>query len=369
MDKTNSFDFTILTKEELDIRFEKIKKEATSEKTPKQIAEIIRRHTINRMIFGSELPKSLEFFRVTIPSFDEFDQTKMSCFSFPTVGISTLGRANIKGFPVLYCSAIKETAIKEMKDNLTVGDEFYISCWELDPKSKLFLHSLMQNNKIIQEEGFRKSIAESLINQINKFSFGLKSLPENYRDSILYMNQKFGDLFALEGLDYYHLTSVYAHEILYRLDSVILQKPVIMYPSQEGKNNGINFAFPTSVVNSKQIVPKSIIKVKYNYLSEEGNINVSISEKGDVEGDKVIWNKHKYRIDKIYYNNLKLTTYNNDQITGKKVAKKKLKDTFIAVSNLCFDKVVNAINETEDDNIGADINQTNKVNHSKIFKF
>ncbi len=362
----NSFEFNLLTKEELDKRFEKIKRESTVDKTPLEISKIIKKHTINRLIFGHtiDLNNQLELFRVTIP-FEGFDCLKTSSFSYPPENLSKIGRANIKGFPVLYCSESQKTAVKEMKDILKIGDEFYVSCWKLDPKNKLFLHNLMHNNTVLKENGLRRYLADSMKLKVNELSEGLKSLPDSYRDSITYMNQKFGDLFSLSGNEYYHLTSVYAHEILYNLSSVISQKPIIMFPSQANIGEGINFAFPPDLVKQEHIVPVWVLKVKYINNNNNGNIQVAISDRGIINGNNVLWKKVKYRIKKINFESLVIRTYNNCMLKGKEAAETTLLNSYIKVAQLCEFEVTKYIKE-KDNVVYSDLVEIEVIHKNKI---
>lgn len=349
MSKKIEFEFTFLNEEELTQRFENILTLCTPEKSPSEISQIIHKQTINRFVFGQNLTKNipnLELHRVTIPTFKGFNESKISSFSYPPKEVSKRGRANLENHPVFYCSLSQKTATMEMKDLLSKGVEFYISQWTLNFENPIFLHSLMYNSDTMNESGIRFSLAESVEEKISDFNTHLKGLPTKFNNSIVHMQKSFGNLFALSTEEYYHITSSYAHEILYNFGSRFSSTPIIMYPSVIHSEEGINFAIPTNAVDNGFITPKSILKCRYIGKDKLGEIKATLLAKGEVNGGKIQWTQINYKF-KLNLKTLEVTTYNKEKLHGSEVAKLKLENSYLYVVDVIKDQVSKYL-----DNIG-----------------
>ena len=87
--------------------------------------------------------KELDVFRVTTkyPGILPEDAMRASTFSYPT-NPENYGRANIPHHPVFYASMNVQTAMSETE--ISAGQEFYLSFWQIKPNHDLHAHFMTQ---------------------------------------------------------------------------------------------------------------------------------------------------------------------------------------------------------------------------------
>jgi hypothetical protein len=127
--------------------------------------------------------------------------------------------------------------------------------------------------------------------------------------------KKMGDLFTLED-KYYHITSAYAHEVLFDARRKGAHIAMIMYPSVACNHNGINLAIHPSFVDGKLMSLNKVIKLKITRI-DESSIEVSVMEKGNPKENSTIeWKKPTISIETIHYEEINMGTYNDQTFQG-----------------------------------------------------
>jgi len=152
-------------------------------------------------------------------------------------------RFNIEGFPVLYAASNEHTAIEEKYDgiNLSEGDAFYISKWELKKEIPFAYIMLFYGNTI--DEDYR-DIYEAMD---RRFESAFGQYTEDKRAALKYYLRKLTDLSLVDKFN--DLTSALGHYYLYKVSSKI--QPIIGYigyPSVKKRKSGLNFAINRKLI-------------------------------------------------------------------------------------------------------------------------
>lgn len=315
MKRKNQPDFKIIHKEEIDKRFENIIKRASPDMEHFEIQTIINTEAFNTLVVAMNMADSindLTVYRVTIP-FENFDQNSTSHYSYPPKQYSKQGRANLEGYPVFYCSVDPITAIKEMKGSLSKDTTCYVSEWKIDFSLPLYIHNLMYNSQTINSKNIRSHFAKRVEDHLKLL---VKNMRKDEINDFLYMSKKIGNLFTTKGDEYYHITSSYAHDKIYHSQLEELNISMILYPSMENKEDGINLAIHPDLIDSRQVSLQSVHHIKIKNLESNNGISVSTMGKGLCNNGEIAWKKPHVILEGIDYDSMQLLTYNNSEFTG-----------------------------------------------------
>jgi hypothetical protein len=260
-------DIRFFEKDEVDKRFELILSEVKDGMSVEQVSSIIHKHLESGFIHILPLnSNSLKVFRVTIP-YDGFNEKLISCYSYPRKkNLIKTQRANIANHPVFYCSLDPLTAILEMKENLSLNSQFYISEWELDLSFGIKAHSLLYSDVGINAESLTE-ISRSHEKMLQTFL-----LDDNPKviEGFLHTVKKIADTFLDNSIKGYLIPSSYAHNILYSTFENTKGKidiPILLYPSVQNEFGSINLAL------HPRIAKEPILKLIRTYDVEMGKNN------------------------------------------------------------------------------------------------
>jgi hypothetical protein len=351
--------YTIFDKETIKGQFNKIKTELTDNLSQDILMKEFHKILVNRimpsLVYNADQP-NITLFRVTT-EFENFDKNKIECFSFPPSSQAKRNRANIANFPVLYTASDISTAVLEMKDQLKNGDRFYVSKWQTNFSKNHIAHWLAINSITLKNENVVSEIAKSQVDYLSRF---IKNVPNNYEEGFLFSIEEMGNLFTHKGVDLYHITSAYCHQLLYdsrELDPKI-EIDFLVYPSVQNDHESLNIVFHPSMVETKEIILKEIFEftLKENKLNfkEEENLELIFHGKAKVENNKINWLSFKSLIDKIHWKEMSLITFNNQQFKGDEIDKlrinnnKKYSVKKWLKQSLATDFVINEINKRQD---------------------
>lgn len=316
-DNTQSFKYTIFSKEEIDKRFNSILEQCSTLSSYEEIIKTINAVFHNRIILMHEIePNSPDMlvYRVT-REFKGFDSKAIKSFSYNPE--QNLGRANLKGFPVFYCSLDPSTALKEMKSVLSLGEELYISEWHIKFTEPVYLHSVMINSKTENKTIFASELIKNQLANVDKL---VEKQPQEVREGLKQFLLRVGDLFTLLGEEHYKITSAYAHDALYGIKMKGGGNSMIMYPSVANGHKGINYAIHPDFVNSPMMRLNKVFKLKVNNVGDDC-VNVTLSEKGLNTEGLVEWKKPNIRIKEIEYNKIQIWTHDKNTFIGEDALK------------------------------------------------
>jgi hypothetical protein len=299
--------FTVFPKEVVDKQFEEAIKVCSKELHHTEIKERFHKALHNRfmpaLIYDENTPE-MTLYRVT-NLYDGFDINNEQAYSYPPN--PKMGRANIEGEPVLYCSLDPMTAIAEMKGSIPLGKPFYISKWKLRFKSEVMTHQIIFNSETEKEGHFLEVLTKTQKSQLEKMVTGI---PEEAAEGFVYAIKKMGDLFTNPNNDLYHITSAYSHDIM---NAVVQDKevPIIVYPSVESDQTSINWAMHPKFVDSEHIFLTEVVELMLtdNSIKEDGKIQFKLIRKGqNNKGVICNWQEERLDITHVDYTNLVVYT-------------------------------------------------------------
>lgn len=310
-----TIDYTIFDKETIENQFNEIAS-LSSDISHSELIHRIQNILFNRPIFTRIFEKGFELtlYRIT-SEYEGFDPEKKKSYTHPE--FQKRNRANIEGFSVMYASMDMLSAIAEMKEHLKVGQKFYISKWRLYCTKQIVVHDLIVNTSTVMGNSIVSNVAKS---QNEAYKSMVKNIPEKFQDGFLYQIEKLGNLFTEPGEKLYHITSAYAHQILYSLKQQGADISMIMYPTVENFHRSINVAIHPALVNSDCI---SLVEVYESELqlkkinSDNSLVRSTISKKGIFSDEKFShWEVISIKQTRIGFRDLKITTYNNHWLNG-----------------------------------------------------
>lgn len=315
--------FTVFPKDVVDKQFEEVIKVCTKGLHHREIKERFHKALYNRImpavIYDENTPE-MTLYRVTNP-YDGFDLSNTRSYSFPPN--PKMGRVNIEGEPVLYCSLDPMTAIAEMKGTIPIGMPFYISKWKLEFKSEVLTHQIIFNSETEKEGHFLEVLTKTQKDQLEQM---VATAPSEASEGFVYAIKKMGDLFTHPNEDLYHITSAYSHDIL----NVVVQGkevPIIVYPSVENNQSSINWAMHPRFVDSEHINLTEVIELVLtdNRIKEDGQLNFKLIRKGqNHQGVIGNWQEAQLEITEIDFNGLVVYTKEGFQYRGEEALQLKV---------------------------------------------
>lgn len=329
----DGINFQAFTVERIDEQFDEIKNSIKPDWSHKKIMKELHRILVNRMMVTNIYDKDSQhvlLYRVTV-EYDGFDPTAAKSYSYPPN--PKMGRANLKGSPVLYTSIDPVSAIAEMKGAIKEGEWFHISKWELNFYNDLYAHTLVLNPATSEDGHFLSPLTRTLNQQIRGM---VSKIPLKFQDGFLYAVQKMGELYATPNKSMYHITSAYSHSILYTLREQNFDMPLIVYPAVENDQSSVNYAMHPSLADSSMMQLKEVYQValKENKLKEEGHLKLSINRRGIFgEGKFVKWQAVFFEIVSIDYENIEIATYNKTKFKGEEANVLRINNTDTTVKD------------------------------------
>jgi hypothetical protein len=226
------------------------------------------------------------FFRVRpLSDFKNIDLIREH--SYPPIDIVKMGRCNFPNHPVFYCSTNPGTALLEVaRDKNDSNAKYCISSWELiQSDQKVIFESFLQiplppNNLFIQiKQNTANKINEPFLKSFNK------KLKKEQKDGLLeYL--KYLDSSFINDIDY-SISATLAHRTLFAKHD--LKTDILMYPSVQSLNNGVNLAIrPNFVDNNLRLNHLYILSVD-SYDLTEGKMNVTLFNYGEVLNNDIMW--------------------------------------------------------------------------------
>jgi hypothetical protein len=226
------------------------------------------------------------FFRVRpLADFKNIDLIREH--SYPPIDTVKMGRCNFPKYPVFYCSTNPGTALLEVaRNNNNNNVKYCISSWELmKSDQKIIFESFLQiplppNNFFIQ-------IKQNIVNKINDpfLKSYNKKLKKEQEDGLLeYL--KYLDSCFVNDKDY-SISATLAYRTLFAKHD--LKTDVLMYPSVQSLNNGINLAIrPNFVDNNLRLNHLYILSIdRYNLTA--GEMNVTLYNYGEFINNDIVW--------------------------------------------------------------------------------
>lgn len=355
-DENKSFKYTILCKEDIDKALEKIISECKKDDTHETITKIIREAFYNRLILTQNCKgwDSINVYRIT-KVYPGFDPLLSESFSYPPN--PKRGRANLEGFPVFYCSVNPKTALLEMKEVLTSGETYYVSEWKIDFLEDVLIQPLIYNSTTLEGSFEMSDIVKDQMEKV--FSGGFfGSLPDEQKENIKHLFLRLGDLFTLPGSENYHITSSYAHSLLYDMKKQpVLPLSILMYPSVTSEHKGINLAIHPDFVNSKMMSLNSVSKVKVLEIKEEG-VHVTVIEAGIRNDENTIdWFHPATTKFEWVFDHLELYTDNGLIIEGQHALNLKINNSSDTIKDIlyeCLDSIAEKL-PTPDFGVGFNL--------------
>ena len=336
-ESNNELKFSAFTKEKIEEQFKEIIETLENTLDHKELMKKFHRILENRVLpiinFDSDSPE-FTIYRIT-PIYKGFDPNNYQCYSYNPKP-SENGRAHIIGHPIFYGALDPITAISEMKGSLDNGESFYLSRWKVTFNENTNIHSLLINSNTIKEEHFLNKTISPFHNKLKKM---VKNIPLKFQEGYILAIEKMGNLFSNPNKNLYHITSSYAHDILYESKvKGIKNMNIIAYPSVENERFGVNWAIHPSFVNSNDMILKDVflLKLKKNNINDEvSSVNFEIHKKGEFSGNSIKkWLKPNNRLLEILFKEIKVRTHNGEVLDDKKVYKLNINNTKHTIKEL-----------------------------------
>jgi hypothetical protein len=222
-----------------------------------------------------------KFYRVRLKKkiSEEEDKSLIQTFSYPPPNVCNFkGRANIIKKSVFYCTDKPYPAI--MESNPEVGDEGYLSIWEINASRNLHYICCLPENLPFKNEWYEYGTHHHnfLIQKQSELNKGELQYKIALRKLITerFINEKYP----------YHISSMLSNEFLY-----FNQADILMYPSAKTLQDYTNFAIHPNSVNNhifcKKVVRFKVIKDFGTYL------RLSFKSTGHLIDDRFHWKEFK----------------------------------------------------------------------------
>jgi hypothetical protein len=337
-----NIDYTFFNKSEVRAQFKRLKKELTTSFSPDEIASLISKILVNRTVLTktfNELDEDLILYRIS-RKFEDFNINEKSSYSYPPN--PNQQRANIASKPVLYTSFDVLTALSEMKEQIEIGEIFYISKWRISFKNPVIAHLLIVNTTTSSST---RTIGKLSQEQIHALKETVKNIPQKFQVGYIESIKQMGDLYTTPTKEYYHITSAYSHNILYKIREQKAYVDMLIYPAVESRQNSINIAIHPDLVNSNKMNLEEAYEVtlKENTLKNEKNgiVSIDILKKGVFsKGTKVQWLSPVFSLTNINFHELQIYTYNESLFKGQEAYSKKIINKGITVKDW-LEKLIN----------------------------
>src|SRR5574337_753076 len=286
--------FTVYgTKEEYDKIFEEIIN-LSPELPPEEIVSQIQKRISMAMIWSLALErKSLESFtmhRISVVKPGDFinEEDVASFYYPPDANKIKRGRANIAGQQVFYASGDNHTPFHELSDQIELGKTIvYYSQWELkDCPEGVFMRTLFMGIPTNEEGDYASIMAGGLNEQIETW---LTRLEEKPRELFRYCQQRYNELFTINGGDCYHISSAIAHDTFVSALNQGIDIPIIAYPAVSKNKRAVNFAFRKDFADN-YIRLKQVDKIIVTQLQDE-SVSFDVVSRGLVKDGKIEWRK------------------------------------------------------------------------------
>jgi hypothetical protein len=203
--------------------------------------------------------------------------------SYPPIGITSLNRCNFPKYPVFYGSNNAMTALIEVvKDRPLQNKKYCISSWRIyDTDSDITVQPYLFGD--LHADNAFKSLQETLNNKV-KSIFENKLSDEQEEGMKMYL--KFmADTFTND--DSYTISAFFANRQLYAPHN--LRTEILIYPSVQTLNRGVNFAIHPNFVDSKMHAIRFYI-VEINKVDKvQGAIDLNFTSYGVLERSQIIW--------------------------------------------------------------------------------
>jgi hypothetical protein len=234
------------------------------------------------------LPYNTMLYRVT-KFYNGLDVYSPSAFSSPPKTITKIGRCNIPGNPVFYCSHSLKTCLEEVfhNDENSNNEIIYISEWKINvDKRWIFLgilfHQMNEQNPYFQISQQKKKEYLEL--------FKSKGFDEEEFEKF---NEFLHEQFLSVGD--YRLSSIVSHSFLNDDNN-----DIVIYPSIQNNFIQCNLAFNNKVIDEKQIILNRVFSVevikneiKPHFYKDIKTICKGIPNDGKLEWGNIFENEAK----------------------------------------------------------------------------
>jgi hypothetical protein len=317
-------DYQIFPKEIIEEQFNKILDTCTSGLEHEEIMQRIHEILVNRIMpvtINDKADEHLTIWRITDP-YDGFDpENKKSYVNPPSIDNKgkkcSRQRANIEGHPVFYTSIDPLTSLTEMKGKLGIKKKFFVSRWKLKFIKPVILHQLVFNSQT-NEDG--NALKEYTHVQELKWNNALEEIPIKFQEGFNYALLKLGDLFATPSEKLYHITSAYAHDVLYKAREKGVKIDGITYPSVENNNSSLNIAWHPDIVTSECLTLEEVFECQIgedNLKNEKQSVEIIISRKGVFINDTFShWESPFLKIIEVIWSDLQIKTFSGFVLKG-----------------------------------------------------
>jgi hypothetical protein len=255
---------------------------------------------------------TMSIYRVT-KIFPDIDINSPRSFSYPPN--PKLGRANIAGYPVFYGSLNPMTALREMRSELKVGETLYLSEWKLDFQKPVVAHTLFNNSVTTSSKVLTTKSAE---HQMALAMDLIKGATPKQKEGFKQLIIRLGDLFSMEGSEYYNISSAFAHDLMYEAKTKGLgfEVHIIIYPSIAVNHNGVNVAIHPRLVDSDMMKLSQVLKLTVREVGTT-NVKTDVSERGKPdEHNSIDWRLPSYTIKSVNYEGCSVLLGDNSVIKG-----------------------------------------------------
>lgn len=311
--------FQLFTKDQVDAQFNEAIALCEGLSCPAEIIKLFEAKTYNQLLLTLNLDGTLpclHVYRVTIP-WDDFNEEDSSSFSYNPN--PPLGRANLSGKPVFYCSFNTATAMREMKEGLKEGQELYISEWKISFEQPVFAHTLMINSNTQNKKIFASDLVQNQLLQAEEW---FASQEEKYREGGKQFLLRLGDMFTMRDSKHYNITSAYASKALSIAPSDKgFGVAMLMYPSVVNNHEGINYAIHPRLVDSPQMKLTQVFKMRVSSIIGD-TISTATLKRGVQDHRGILeWKRPALTIKEVLFNHVKVWTYSGKFFSGDQALK------------------------------------------------
>jgi hypothetical protein len=359
--------FVFFSKDEIDQQYDRVVKDCHKVDSYVEAKELLHKGFYNKMFmaqkYGEEMGTT-KVYRVTT-EYPGFDPLKTSCFSYPPK--PKRGRANIEGSPVFYCSFNPTISLLEMKDSLSPDQLYYVSEWEIVYKKVALCHPLLYNSTTNSHDFHTANLAKEMMDRFmsNKV---LDELTAENKVSLKHLLTRLGDLFTLPTVDYYNITSAYAHNLLYELKEQGLDISMLMYPSVVSEHKGVNLAIHPTFVDSMMSL-KSVSRLRVTSYSEDA-VGCSIISVGlPVDDGTIEWYYPTVDPIEIAYDDIEVFTDNGLCIIGEEALTLQVNNTLTTVRDIFHEAFDNNKKLIPRPNLGTILSPLPLVDKTNDIKF